>query len=110
MNEIRAAREQLHKAKAQLTADDGKSTQRIDAQLSALDPIEQELMQVNMKGSEANLAFPGKLNELYATFAATQDDADTAPTKQHREMYATLHAQLETQLAKWQQLHASIGG
>jgi len=106
VNEIRAAREKLHNAK---TAN-GADAKRIDAQLAALDPIEQELMQVNMKGSEANLAFPGKLNELFATFAATQDDADTAPTKQHREMYATLHAQLETQLAKWQQLHGSIGG
>ena len=40
-----------------------------DALSKRLDPIEQALMQVNMKGSEANLAFPGMLNELFATFA-----------------------------------------
>ena len=103
VNEIRAAREKLGKEKDALAKGDPKG-RAIDAQLAALDPIEQELVQVNMKGSEANLAFPGKLNELFATFAATQDDADAAPTRQHRQMYDTLHAQLETQLAKWRKL------
>ena len=103
VNEIRATRAKLQKQKESLAKGDAKA-KAIDAQLAALDPIEQELMQVNMKGSEANLAFPGKLNELFATFAATQDDADTAPTKQHRAMYESLHAQLEKQLAKWDSL------
>jgi len=65
------------------------------------------LMQVNMKGSEANLAFPGMLNEQLATFAATQDDADAAPTQQHRAMFNELHGQLEAQLAKWNALSGS---
>ncbi|MEO5623911.1 MAG: hypothetical protein ABIO74_08950 [Dokdonella sp.] len=107
VNEIRAAREKLDKAKEQLPKDGGQA-KPIDAQLAALDPIEQELMQVNMKGSEANLAFPGKLNERFATFAATQDDADTAPTTQHRALYATLHTQLEQQLGKWEKLKATL--
>jgi photosystem II stability/assembly factor-like uncharacterized protein len=93
VNEIRKAREEMQKN----SAPDKK-------RLAAFDPIEQTLMQVNMKGSEANLAFPGMLNEQLATFAATQDDADTAPTQQHRAMFDNLHAQLEEQLAKWQQL------
>ena len=107
VNEIRAAREKLRKAKEQLAKGDAKA-KPIDAQLAALDPIEQELMQVNMKGSEANLAFPGKLNELFATFAATQDDADTAPTTQHRAMYESLHKQLEQPLGKWEKLKATL--
>ena len=97
VNEIRKAREELQKSSA------AGAKQR----LAALDPIEQTLMQVNMKGSEANLAFPGMLNEQLATFAATQDDADTAPTKQHRAMFEQLHAQLEAQLAKWNALRGS---
>ena len=76
--------------------------------LAALDPIEQTLMQVNMKGSEANLAFPGMLNEQLATFAATQDDADTAPTQQHRAMFEQLHAQLEAVLKKWDALRGTL--
>jgi len=95
VNEIRKTREQLHKQ-----APDAAQNKR----LAALDPIEQTLMQVNMKGSEANLAFPGMLNEQLATFAATQDDADTAPTQQHRAMFDQLHAQLEAQLKKWEAL------
>jgi len=94
VNEIRKMRAELQKSNAP------NAKQR----LAALDPIEQTLMQVNMKGSEANLAFPGMLNEQLATFAATQDDADTAPTQQHRAMFEQLHAQLEAQLKKWDAL------
>jgi photosystem II stability/assembly factor-like uncharacterized protein len=98
VNEIRKLREELGKS----TAPDAKK------RLAALDPIEQTLLQVNMKGSEANLAFPGMLNEQLATFLASQDDADTAPTQQHRAMYETLHAQLEAQLAKWAALRGNV--
>ena len=94
VNEIRKMRAELQKSNAP------NAKQR----LAALDPIEQTLMQVNMKGSEANLAFPGMLNEQLATFAATQDDADTAPTQQHRAMFEQLHTQLEAQLKKWDAL------
>ena len=94
VNEIRAERPKLAAAKSPL--------------LTSLDPIEQDLIQVNMKGSEANLAFPGKLNELYASFAGSQDDADTAPTTQHQAMFNELHAQLETELGKWQRLQVQL--
>jgi hypothetical protein len=60
-----------------------------------------------MKGSEANLAFPGKLNELYASFLASQDDADTAPTTQHQAMFDSLHKQLEAVLAHWASFKSS---
>ena len=59
-----------------------------------------------MKGSEANLAFPGMLNEQLASFALDLEDADTAPTAQHREMFRSLHGQLEAELAKWNALQA----
>ena len=92
VNEIRAARKSLA----------GRSEgAALNARLAS---IEEALMQVNMKGSEANLAFPGMLNEQYATFAAALDDSDTPPTAQHRAMYATLHSRLSQQLAAWKQL------
>jgi len=103
VNGIRTARAALDKA---ATAASAEQKARIASQLAALDPIEQELMQVNMKGSEANLAFPGKLNELLASFAQTQDDADAMPTMQHLAMYKNLHAQLEVQLALWEKLRS----
>ena len=105
VNGIRKTRESLAKAKGRLGGRDALAAQ-IESLATALDPIEQALMQVNMKGSEANLAFPGMLNELYASFAASQDDADTAPTTQHQAKFNALHAQLDEQLAKWEQLRA----
>ena len=45
------------------------------AQADALDkkmsPVEEELIQVNMKGSEANLAFPNMLNEQFDSFSSS---------------------------------------
>jgi photosystem II stability/assembly factor-like uncharacterized protein len=72
--------------------------------------IEESLMQVNMKGSEANLAFPGMLNEQFAAFATSLEDADTAPTTQQKAMYQTLHGQLEAVLAKWDALRDASAG
>ena len=82
--------------------------------------IEDVLMQVNIKGSEANLNFPGMLNEQIYGFAGLLDDSDTAPTRQELETYAGMHARLGTQLAAWSELkntkvaafrtHAQSGG
>jgi photosystem II stability/assembly factor-like uncharacterized protein len=88
VNEIRAARAKLSGPKS-------------DATRARMDAIEQALMQVNMKGSEANLAFPGMLNEQYASFASGLEDADTYPTTQQKALFASLHGRLETQLAAW---------
>jgi photosystem II stability/assembly factor-like uncharacterized protein len=94
VNDIRATRKALA----------GRpSAAALDRQMAA---VEEQLMQVNMKGSEANLAFPGMLNEQYATFAASLDDADTPVTAQHRAMYENLHRRLAEQLAIWQRLRA----
>jgi hypothetical protein len=54
-----------------------------------------------MKGSEANLAFPGELNEQYASFAGTLEDADTPPTVQQQALFDDLHARLMARLAAW---------
>lgn len=94
VNDIRATRKALA----------GRpSAAALDAKLAE---VEEQLMQVNMKGSEANLAFPGMLNEQYATFAATLDDADTPVTAQHRAMYESLDRRLAQQLTIWARLRA----
>jgi photosystem II stability/assembly factor-like uncharacterized protein len=69
--------------------------------------IEAVLMQVNIKGSEANLNYPGMLNEQIYSFAGLLDDADTAPNTPEVETYAGLHAKLQTQLAHWASLKKS---
>jgi hypothetical protein len=66
--------------------------------------IEGLLMQVNIKGSEANLNYPGMLNEQIYSFSQLLDDADTAPNQQETETYAGMHSRLGTQLAAWNAL------
>jgi hypothetical protein len=96
VNAVRAERRRLAAASTRDPATDDR-----------LAAIEESLMQVNMKGSEANLAFPGMLNEQYASFAATLEDADTPPTAQQQALYTSLHAKLEAQLALWRALRES---
>ena len=98
VNDIRAREARLSRPDAPAQA---------AAMKARLYDIEQKLIQVNMKGSEANLAFPGMLNEQYATFAAMLEDADTAPTTQETRRFADLHAQLQAQLAEWSAVKTS---
>ncbi len=65
-----------------------------------LAPIEEELIQVNMKGSEANLAFPNMLNEQFDSFAVSVEAADAAPTQQQFEVFKMLNGRLETHLSR----------
>jgi len=69
--------------------------------------IEAVLMQVNIKGSEANLNYPGMLNEQIYSFAGLLDDADTAPNAQEMEIYAGFHSKLAAQLTGWSTLEAT---
>ena len=63
--------------------------------------IEGLLMQVSIKGSEANLNFPGMLNEQIYGFASLLDDSDTAPNAEEIETYSGMHAKLGVQLTAW---------
>jgi photosystem II stability/assembly factor-like uncharacterized protein len=93
VNDIRARRLELKKSTA---------SHALDVKLAG---IEEALMQVNMNGSEANLAFPGMLNEQFAAFAETLKDADTLPTQQQQALYKSLHEKLQVQLALWRSLN-----
>jgi len=81
-------------ASAALTAEGNKLLQRASQ-------IEGALIQVNIKGSEANLNYPGMLNEQIYSFADLLGDADTAPNKPEVDTYAGFHSRLESQLAAW---------
>ena len=66
--------------------------------------VEEGLIQVNMKGSEANLAFPNELNEKFDTFIRSVESADAPPTKQQYEVFDYLNGRLRTLLASWKQV------
>ena len=69
--------------------------------------VEKELIQVNMKGSEANLAFPSMLNERFDAFSHFIDSGDSnPPTKSQLDVFQKLSGQLDEQLKKWTQIKA----
>src|SRR6266496_2647647 len=108
VNEIRDLRSQIQTLHKRFGDD-----QRLKPALTAADDldhkmseIEQKLIQVNMKGSEGNLAFPDMLNERFETFSHTIESGDTEPTQGQLNVFQMLSSQLEEQLKKWAQLKA----
>jgi len=106
VNEIRDLKSQIQTLHKRFGDD-----QRLKPALDAADKldhkmseVEQRLIQVNMKGSEGNLAFPNMLNERFDTFSHTIDAADTEPTKPQLDVFQMLSSQLEEQLKKWAQI------
>jgi len=106
VNEIRDLKSQIQTLHKRF-GDDQRLKPALDA-ADALDhkmsEVEQRLIQVNMKGSEANLAFPNMLNERFDTFSHTIDVGDTEPTKPQLDVCQLLSSQLEEQLKKWAQI------
>ena len=66
--------------------------------------VEQKLIQVNMKASEANLVFPNMLNERFDTFSHVIEFGDKEPTKPQVEVFGMLSNQLDEQLKNWAQV------
>ena len=106
VNQIRRLRGEL-KAMHTRFEDESNMKSLLD-QAEALDkkmsPVEEELIQVNMKGSEANLAFPNMLNEQLDSFSAAIQAGDSAPTRQQFEVFKALRERLDQQLAAWKQI------
>jgi len=121
--QIRDANAELHRAVNQirdLHAEIKTLHQRFDNeskfknvldQADALDkkmtPVEEELIQVNMKGSEANLAFPNMLNEAFDSFTSSVEAGDGAPTRQQYEVFKLLRGHLDEELAAWKKVLAA---
>jgi DNA-binding FrmR family transcriptional regulator len=109
VNQIRTLRGEI-KSLQQRFENDANMRPLLD-HAAALDkkmtPVEEQLIQVNMKGSEANLAFPNMLNEQFDSLSAVVQAGDGAPTQQQFEAFKTLRDQLDQQLAAWKQIMAS---
>jgi photosystem II stability/assembly factor-like uncharacterized protein len=106
VNQIRGVRSRMETVRTEL----GTSAQAKPV-LDAMDqlekkmaPIEQELIQVKMKSSEGNLRYPNMLNEQYESLRQTVEGADTAPSQPEIEVFNRLHGELETQVAKWNEV------
>jgi hypothetical protein len=99
VNDIRAFKDEVATA---LKEPGGKGSAALTTEghslLQRASQIEGVLMQVNIKGSEANLNYPGMLNEQIYSFADLLNDADTAPNKPQVDTYAGLHSRLDGSL------------
>jgi hypothetical protein len=103
VNEIRDVKAQIKELHTKF-GDDPKvkaALDAADAMEHKMSDVEQQLMQVNMKGSEANLAFPSMLNEAFDTFSRLVDAGDREPTKPQLDVFALLGGRLDEQLKKW---------
>jgi hypothetical protein len=108
VNEIRDIRSQIQTLHKRF-GDEPRSKQALSAADDLdhkMSEIEQKLIQVNMKSSEGNLAFPSMLNERLDTFSHTIESGDTEPTQGQLNVFQMLNSQLEEQLKKWAQLKA----
>jgi photosystem II stability/assembly factor-like uncharacterized protein len=109
VNQIRELRGELKSLHTRLDGD--AKLKALIEQSDVLDkkmtPIEEDLIQVNMKGSEANLAFPDMLNELFDGFTSSLEAGDGAPTEQQYAVYKKLRGRLDQQLGAWNQIVSS---
>ena len=103
VNEIREVKSQIKELHTKF-GDDLKVKPALaaaDAMEHKMSDVEQQLIQVNMKGSEGNLAFPNMLNEAFDTFSRSVDAGDREPTKPQMDVFASLSGRLDEQLKKW---------
>jgi hypothetical protein len=109
VNDIRAFKGEVAAALKEAGGKSGSAalTSEGNSLVQRASQIEGVLMQVNIKGSEANLNYPGMLNEQIYSFARLLDDADTAPNTPEVQTYAGLHDRLEKQLSDWSSLKTS---
>jgi photosystem II stability/assembly factor-like uncharacterized protein len=108
INEIRDVKTQIQSVRKRFGAEE-----RLKPALTAADElakkmsaVEEQLIQVNMKGTEGNLAFPNMLNEAFYSFSLTIQAADYGPTQPQYELFKMLSERLDEQLKKWAQLKA----
>ena len=106
INEIRNVKTQIQGLHKRFGEDD-----RLKPALTAADDlskkmtaVEEQLIQVNMKGSEGNLAFPNMLNEALYSFSRTIEYADYGPTRPQDDVFKMLSDRLDEQLKKWTQI------
>jgi photosystem II stability/assembly factor-like uncharacterized protein len=106
VNQVRTMRGELKNVQGRF-AEDAKLKQVV-AQADTLDkkmaPVEEALIQVNMKGSEANLAFPNMLNEQLDGLSSAVQAGDSAPSQQQQEVFKMLRSELDQQLTAWKQI------
>ncbi len=108
VNQIRQLREEMKTLKS--WAGESAQAREVIAAADALDkkmtPIEEQLMQVQMKSSEGNLRYPNQLNEALDSLSHIVESSDSAPTASEFQVYEMLNGKLQAQLKALHELLA----
>ena len=106
VNEIREVKSEMKNLHQRFQSDE-----RLKAAMAVADDldkrmseVEEKLIQVNMKSSEANLAFPNMLNERLDTFSHAIESGDAEPTQPQTDVFQILSSGVDEQVKKWAQL------
>ncbi len=105
INEIREAKGQIKALHTRFGENEKmkEPLQAADAADKKMSEVEEQLIQVNAKGSEATLAFPSMLNERFDGISHSVE-SDHEPTQGQMDVFKLLSDQLEGQLKKWAQI------
>jgi hypothetical protein len=106
VNDIRTTRVQFHGLQGRLSGD--PRFKNILASADALDkkmtPVEEQLLQVKIKSSEASLNYPVLIDEQLHGLFFLVDLADAAPTQQEYAAVDELTKQSNPLIAQWKQI------
>jgi len=107
--EIREVRTQLHGMNDRLESDPHfkgilSASSDLDKRMT---PVEQQLLQVQAKSSEATLNFPVLIDERLHGLAFAVGSADAAPTQQEFQAFQELSGQAAPLIAQWKQVKSA---
>jgi photosystem II stability/assembly factor-like uncharacterized protein len=109
VNDIRTLRVQFHGLQSRLGED--ARFKPILAASDALDkkmsPIEEQLLQVKIKSSEASLNYPVLIDEQLHGLFFSVDSADAAPTQQQYAAFEELSGQAAPLITQWNQIRST---
>ena len=109
VEEIRSIRQQFHTLNARLGEDArfkpiSTASDSLDKKMT---PIEEQLLQVKIKSSEASLNYPVLIDEQLHNLAGSVDNADTPPTAQQEAAFESLRSQAAPLVAQWKQIEST---
>src|SRR5205823_3571525 len=106
VKEIRETRQQFHTLQTRLSGD--ARFKNVVSAGEALDkkitPIEEQLLQVKIKSSEASLNYPVLTDEQLHSIFFSVDVADAAPTQQQYAVFQGLSGKAQPLIAQWKQI------
>jgi len=106
VTEVREVRAELQDLKKWLAGSPklkvvGDAAAALDKKMT---PVEEKLIQPKLKSTEDSLNYPIQLSEKMLALESMVESSDTLPTEQSYEVFKMYRAQLDEELAKWNEI------